>query len=61
MASGSSVNFSQEMEFLGHNISSEGVKPTKSHVKGILDAPAPTNKQEVLEWTLEVGAEVVIL
>ena len=35
------------MEFLGHNISPEGVKPTKGHVKGILEAPAPTNKQEL--------------
>ena len=39
--------FTKEMEFLGHNISPEGVKPTKSRVKGILEAPAPTNKQEL--------------
>ena len=39
--------FTKKMEFLGHNISPEGVKPTKSHVKGILEAPAPTNKQEL--------------
>ena len=39
--------FTKEMEFLGHNMSPEGVKPTKSHIKGILEAPAPTNKQDL--------------
>ena len=37
----------RELEFLGHSITPEGVKPTKSRVKSILEAPAPTNKQEL--------------
>ena len=39
--------FMRELEFLGHSITPEGVKPTKSRVKSILEAPAPTNKQEL--------------
>ena len=39
--------FTKELEFLGHIISPEGVKPTKSHVTSILEAPTPTNKQEL--------------
>ena len=37
--------FTKELEFLEHVISPEGVKPTKSHVTSILEAPTPTNKQ----------------
>ena len=37
--------FTKELEFLRYSITPEGVKPTKSRVKGILEAPAPTNKQ----------------
>ena len=39
--------FTKELEFLGHSITPEGVKPTKSRVKGILEAPAPANKKEL--------------
>ena len=39
--------FTKELEFLGHNISPQGVKPTNSRVKSIVEAPAPTNKQEL--------------
>jgi len=35
------------LEFLGHTISSERVKSTKSRVKSVLEAPLPTNKQEL--------------
>ena len=35
------------MDFLGHIISSEGIKPTEEHVKSIQDAPRPVNKQEL--------------
>ena len=31
----------RELEFLGHSISPEGVKPTKSHITSILEAPTP--------------------
>ena len=34
------------MEFLGHQISLEGVKPTAERIASITDAPTPTNKQE---------------
>ena len=37
----------RELEFLGHNISPERIKPTKSRVTRILEAPTPTNKQEL--------------
>ena len=39
--------FTKELEFLGHVISPERVKPTKSHVTSILEVPTPTNKQEL--------------
>ncbi|XP_074031842.1 retrovirus-related Pol polyprotein from transposon 297 [Leptinotarsa decemlineata] len=32
-----------EIEFLGHTLSKEGIKPLKSKVKEIMDAPVPTN------------------
>ena len=35
------------MEFLGHIISSEGVKPTEERIKSIQEAPRPVNKQEL--------------
>ena len=39
--------FIKELEFLGHVISPEGVKPTKNRVTSILEAPTSTNKQEL--------------
>ena len=39
--------FAKELEFLGHRISPEGVKPTTDHVKSLQEAPSPTNKQEL--------------
>ena len=39
--------FQNELEFLGHLISSEGIKPTQSHVRVIQEAPAPQNRQEL--------------
>jgi len=39
--------FQKELEFLGHIISKEGVKPTQSHVKSVHNAPPPQNKQEL--------------
>jgi len=39
--------FQKELEFLGHQISREGVKPTQSRNKSIKDTPAPKNKQEL--------------
>ena len=39
--------FTKELEFLGHTISPDGVKPTKSRVASISKAPTPTNKQEL--------------
>ena len=39
--------FQEELEFLGHVISREGVQPTYSRIKVIQKAPAPTNKQQL--------------
>ena len=39
--------FQKELEFLGHVISNEGIKPTTERVKSIQDAPRPVNKQEL--------------
>ena len=39
--------FQKELEFLGHVISNEGIKPTTECVKSIQDAPCPVNKQEL--------------
>ena len=39
--------FQKELEFLGHIISSEGIKPTKERVKSVQEAPRPVNKQEL--------------
>ena len=36
--------FQKELEFLGHVISNEGIKPTTECVKSIQDAPCPVNK-----------------
>ena len=39
--------FAKDLEFLGHRILPEGVKPTTERVASIREAPAPTNKQEL--------------
>ena len=39
--------FQKELEFLGHIISSEGIRPTEERVKSVQDAPRPVNKQEL--------------
>ena len=39
--------FVRDLEFLGHRISPEGVKPTAERVRSIRDTPAPANKQEL--------------
>ena len=39
--------FQKELEFLGHLISKDGVKPTESRIKSIQEAPPPKNKQEL--------------
>ena len=39
--------FARELEFLGHRLSPDGVKPTEDRVKNLQEAPAPTNKQEL--------------
>ncbi len=38
--------FCSEVEYLGHLISAEGVRPTEGHVRAILDWPMPTFKTE---------------
>ena len=35
------------VNFLGHRISPEGIRPTENRVKGILSAPVPQNKSEL--------------
>ena len=39
--------FQDELEFLGHTISQEGVRPTKERVENILAARSPRNKAEL--------------
>ena len=37
----------KELEFLGHLISQDGIKPTQSRIESVKAAPAPLNKQEL--------------
>ena len=39
--------FQKELEFLGHLISKDGVKPTESRIKNVQEAPPLKNKQEL--------------
>ena len=39
--------FQKELEFLGHLISKDGVKPTQSRITSVQEAQAPRNKQEL--------------
>ena len=39
--------FYKELEFLGHLISQDGIKPIQSCIEGVKAAPAPHNKQEL--------------
>ena len=39
--------FQKELEFFGHLISKDGVKPTKSRIRSVQEAPSPRNKQEL--------------
>ena len=36
-----------QLEFLGHSIAPERIKPTKNRVKSVLEAPPPTTKHEL--------------
>ena len=39
-----------EIEYLGHVLSSEGVRPTEEKVKSISNWPTPTNQKEVMQF-----------
>lgn len=40
----SKYNFSQtSLQFLGHTVTAQGIKPDKQHLSAILQAPAPTD------------------
>ena len=39
--------FKDEIEFIGHTISAEGIKPNKKYIKNVLQLTEPTNKKEV--------------
>eukprot|EP00731_Ephydatia_muelleri_P005994 Em0003g242a len=39
--------FQHTVEFLGHSISPIGIQPTDERVKGVVEAPIPTNKTEL--------------
>ena len=41
------MNFHKTARVLGHSISPEGVKPTKSRITSILEATTPTDKQKL--------------
>jgi hypothetical protein len=38
--------FMEQMEFLGHTIDREGIRPNKDKIKAILDMPVPKNKNK---------------
>jgi len=38
--------FQKELEFLGHVISKDGVRPTQTRIKSVQDTPAPQDRQE---------------
>ena len=42
-----SAFFQKELEFLGHLISQDGIKPTQSRIESVKATPAPRNKQEL--------------
>ena len=39
--------FQPALEFLGHVITSVGIRPTNQRIKDVLQAPIPTNKSEL--------------
>lgn len=39
-----------ELEFLGHHISSKGIRPLRSHVKAIQDYPQPTTLRQLRQF-----------
>ena len=39
--------FQKQLEFLGHSITSDGIKPTEERIRSIKKAPPPVNKQEL--------------
>ena len=39
--------YKDNVEYLGHNLSSEGIRPLSNKVDGILNAPTPTNVSEL--------------
>ena len=39
--------FQKSLEYLGHLISKEGIRPTEERVKCVLNAPPPQNKQQL--------------
>ena len=39
--------FQKSLEYLGHLISKEGIRPTDERVKCVLEAPSPQNKQQL--------------
>lgn len=42
--------FQTEVEFLGHTITSEGIKPNKNKVQAIVEAPHPTNLNQLQSY-----------
>ena len=42
--------FKTELEFVGHQVTADGILPAKSKVKAIQDWPVPTNVQEVRQF-----------
>ena len=45
----------REIDVVGHNFTDKGVKPSKSKVSAIIDAPAPTNVNELRSFLGTVG------
>ena len=42
--------FQEELEFLGHRISKDDIKPTQNRIESIQHTPAPNNKHELLSF-----------
>jgi hypothetical protein len=51
--------FMEQMEFLGHTIDREGIRPNKDKIKAILDMPVPKTKTNVkFPRTMELLPEI---
>ena len=50
-----SVIGAQEVQYLGHKVSTSGIQPLPDYVKAVRDAPAPTNVKELQSFLGKVN------